>query len=159
MRESLFVFFAFALLATINLTIHAKAINSMESRFKYEARLLALTFSAELMDEITRLSFDEKTVKEAVQSPEDLTSWYAFGHDGGDDFKDDVDDYHGYAVAGDSTVYPGFVIGVWVSYLDKDDPYHESKVPSFHKRIEITVENTQGYMEHPFSISSVVSYY
>ena len=159
MRESFLVFCAFVILSIIALSIHSKTLDSTELSLQNEARLSALASAQELMDEVANRSFDEQTVEQSIDSTSDLTSFYKFGVDIGDTFKDDVDDYQGYTIAGDSTLFPGSILGVTVSYVNPHDPHENSKTPSFLKRITVTVENTEGYMEEAISFSTIVSYY
>jgi len=159
MRDTLIVFGAFTLLATIGSTILRSSLDSSDQKYRNEVRQIALTTGQQLLEQVASADYDEQTVGSATFVPDSaLTPAIALGPELGETRRDDVDDYNNYTTLGDTTRYKGYTLRVRVKYADPSNPMTESSIPTHMKRISVTVANQQ-YLSSPIELSTIVSYY
>lgn len=133
--------------------------------------LTALSLAQSVVDEAKAKSFDEKTTAALVNVSDSLTT--ILGRDGAEStpnpdtlsllgtFKsaatfDDVDDYNGYVRLVNTERGTGYRLSVTVKYVSETNPDSDSYVPTFCKRMTVSV--TSPFFETPISLNYAFTY-
>lgn len=112
-----------------------------------------------LIEEIQTRAFDENTVSGTVDSPEDLSPANSMGYEGGEDSMnqfDDIDDFNNYSYTDSLSGHGNFVVNVSVYYINTSLPDVISNLPTFSKRVDISMDNP--YLESTVIVSKIFSY-
>lgn len=149
---------AFAMLATLALSINGTIINTMSLSVESEMAMNAHAFAQTMLDEILTKWFDEKAISTKIYKYEDMTKYNSLGPDFGEfltlvngfdlSFQsrvkfDDVDDYHKYKRKITNNLGWVFTVIDSIDYVyeGKDSTDMRSPTQTFYKRITVYVYN------------------
>ncbi len=150
---------AFILLTRLLVTVNNTMINKQELIGQAEATIYATTLAQAMMQEVSLKSFDQKTVSGAVKLADSLTTVGKLGKDLGEVFPNfnDLDDYKLYKRTTQNPRLGRFqtLVNVWYATSIGDS----SKVPTFYKKISVTVsDSTKFALKIPIQITNIISY-
>lgn len=149
---------AFAMLATLALSINGTIINTMSLSVESEMAMNAHAFAQSMLDEILTKWFDEKAISTKIYNYSDMTPSGSFGPNfgeflslvGGYDVTfqsltkyDDVDDYHKYKRKITNNLGWVFTLVDSIDYVyeGQDSTDIRSSSQTFYKRISVYVYN------------------
>ena len=142
--EQISVITALAIFSLILLSTNRTILDSNSIVITGETRVAATSFSQQIIDEISALSFDETTTNGgAISTAADLTPAGILGKEGGEVTEDDVDDYDGLIRTRTSSRIGTLTAEISVSYADTLSPAQPSSSATYLKRVSIKVHNTQ----------------
>ncbi|MEX1139412.1 MAG: hypothetical protein WEF53_08750 [Bacteroidota bacterium] len=154
--QMMLVIGAFAMLATLALSINGTIINTMSLSLESEMAMNAHAFAQSMLDEILTKWFDEKAITTKIYNYSDMTLAGSFGPNFGEAVPkvdgydvtfasltkfDDVDDYHKYARKITNNLGWVFIVIDSIDYVLEDDPDVASSTQTFYKRINVYVYN------------------
>jgi hypothetical protein len=157
--QTLLVIGGMAILANLNLLVNGTIILSQESTFDNEAILTANGLAQSMLRSVTARAFDEKTIAREVTSPDSLTLPAALGPEAGEVSAnyDDIDDYDGYVETINTARLGSFTVSVVVDYTTAALGGNPSLVPTFFKRVQVTVSGNK-YLKQNVVLKTVVAY-
>jgi len=161
MNSSTFLLLAGGILFFTNLVLTFNKTSSSQALVVYENEcfIYGESLSQGLIEEIQTRAFDENTVSGTVDSPEDLSPANSMGHEGGEDSMnqfDDIDDFNNYSYTDSLSGHGNFVVNVSVYYINTSLPDVISNLPTFSKRVDISMDNP--YLESTVIVSKIFSY-
>ncbi len=157
--QQLLVIGAIIILGSLVLTFNRSTQNVNENNY-YNIALIDATASAQsLIEGIQTKAFDEHTITSSISATSSLTANASLGPDAGESVPtqfDDVDDYKNYRDVDTFQQFGQFNVSVDVNYVRKYSPETVSSTPTFLKKIDVTVTNTN--LAHPLTLSRIISY-
>ena len=150
---------ALALLAIMVLRVSSDFLHTDSDLIENKLGLLGVSVAESVIEEATRLKFDENTLTKAVTDVDQLTYALSLGPEPGETFADfdDFDDYNGYARADSSMPSAIFNIETTVEYVSGIAPDIASPSRTWHKKITVVVSSKS--MISAIQMSSVYSYW
>lgn len=156
--QMMLVIGAFAMLATLALSINGTIINTMSLSLESEMAMNAHAYAQSMLDEILTKWFDEKAISTKIYNYSDMTAMESFGPNfgevipkvGGFDLTfasltkfDDVDDYHRYQRKITNNLGWVFTIVDSIDYVYEGEDSTDMRSPTqtFYKRITVYVYN------------------
>ncbi len=120
--------------------------------------ILATSIATSQIEEISRLAFDECTDSNSTNSLSSLTPPASLGPEPGETYPNynDVDDYNGFTKT-DTSMTAVFNISCSVVYVSDTNPDVASSVPTWNKKITITV--TSPSLIDTIRASTIYSYW
>ncbi|HVO75727.1 MAG TPA: hypothetical protein VMT35_16990 [Ignavibacteriaceae bacterium] len=155
---------AMVLLSTILLRVNNTFLTSDEVLDQSKYSFLATSIATSIIEQSKNLSFDEQTLGDInIDNPSLLTPVVGLHYDSGEDPHDcntfdDFDDFNNYTYTDSSMPSAVFVVTCRVDYVPENDPETVSGVPTFNKKITVTVSSPH-YMSDVIQLSSVFSYW
>lgn len=148
---------AIAILAMISLRFNSTLLENRTSELENKIYLTAFSLADDLLEEIKQKAFDEQTVEWRSIRASNLTDPGSFGVvDPGEysvnDF-DDIDDYDGYYKSISLPHVENYTVMSRVNYVTAENQDEISSVPTFYKKVTITVASP--YLSHNFSLSFI----
>lgn len=149
---------AFAMLATLALSINGTIINTMSLSVESEMAMNAHAFAQSMLDEVLTKWFDQKAISTKIYKYSDMTPVSQFGPDIGEGFAkvngfdvnftslvkyNDVDDYHKYKRQITNNLGWVFTVIDSIDYVYEGQDSTDMRAPSqtFYKRITVYVYN------------------
>ncbi len=156
--QSLMSIGAMMLLSILVLRVNNTFQNTSSVLLDSKLGLLATSIATSQIEEISRLSFDESTVSNAVSSTSSLTPPGSLGPETGEVYPnfDDIDDFNGYTKT-DSSMTAIFNISCSVQYVSSTSPDVVSSSPTWNKKISIFVSSPS--MRDTIKMSTIYSYW
>ena len=160
--QMMLVIGAFAMLATLALSINGTIINTMSLSLESEMAMNAHAFAQSMLDEILTKWFDEKAISTKIYNYSDMTQYASFGTNFGETVPkvlgfdltfsslvkfDDVDDYHKYKRKITNNLGWVFEVVDSIDYVKEDDPDVNSSTQTFYKRITVYVYNNNMHKD------------
>ncbi|MEP0824228.1 MAG: hypothetical protein HRF40_01955 [Nitrososphaera sp.] len=156
--QMMLVIGAFAMLATLALSINGTIINTMSLSVESEMAMNAHAFAQSMLDEILTKWFDQRAISTKIYKYSDMTAYGSLGPDGGEFFPlvggydvnfksmtffNDVDDYHRYKRKITNNLGWVFTVIDSIDYVyeGKDSTDMRSPTQTFYKRITVYVYN------------------
>ena len=160
MNQMIMVIGAFMLLSLLTVSVNQSLINKTSSTYETESVIAATTMAQALLQEVILRDFDENTRNYAiVATPAGLTTVAHLGKDG-ETYPnfDDLDDYKGF-LRYDTIKVGIFKSNVYVVYSGNGSITDSSTVPTFYKKVTVSVVNKDSTkMWTPISLSTVITY-
>ena len=132
------------LLSNLILNVHKANTNRMLANYTSESVIDASGLAQSIIDMIQSKAFDENTVNEPVWLPDSLTTAINLGPESGEyqhtEF-DDIDDYNNFNTTVTLDRMGDFDIAVKVFYVNTLDPQIKSSIPTYSKKIELSITN------------------
>jgi hypothetical protein len=156
--QQLLVLGAIVLLSIFILRVYTTENSNTKNTVTNAAIIKATGVAQTLLEQIQTLAFDSATVSKSVSSPSALTPVSGFGNSTTTKFND-IDDYNGHFeidTIGNTDI---FNVTVKVSYATKMNPDVPSSVPTFSKRVDISVYNKYLNLIDTLKLSKIISYY
>ncbi len=151
---------AIALVAVISLRFNEAVLQNSSIEVENKVYLTAFSLADDLLEEIKEKAFDATTVKFPTTDPLTMTSPSKLGVDekGAGAFEvypeyDDIDDYNGYVRHISAPHAEDYEISCLVWYVSPVNQNLFSNVPTFYKRVEVTVSSP--YMNFPVKLSFI----
>ncbi len=143
------------LLALISLQFNSSVLQSSTADLNNKVYLTAFSIVDNLIEEIKGKSFDQTTVNLTTTNPASLTPVANLGPDSGEVYPNfnDVDDYNGFKDTTAAPYFETYYVSCSVQYVDSSDQDIVSNVPTFYKKVNVTV--TSPYLSGPISISAI----
>ncbi len=150
------------MVSVISLNVNRRIVEGDDEMYEAESIDFAVGFAQGILYEISSKKFDENAVDSVLQDPSEFTSPFMFDpvYEGeilptSPDtawYKsigtfDDVDDYNGYIRKVNTARIEGFIVKVEVYYVADSDPEVPVWVPTYNKRVVVTVEHAE-YMKY-----------
>jgi len=145
------------LFSFLALTFQNVANQNITTNYENEAIITATSLSQSILETIQLKAFDENTLSSAVQDSSELSP--TLGKEAGESSEaafDDIDDYLNYQGTFSMDRLGDFQVSVNIYYVNQTNPDLALMSPTFSKRIDITISN--GYLENPINLYSIVSY-
>jgi hypothetical protein len=162
----------FLLLSVLIISANSFILQNETLAIESQFVMAAESIGQSIINEAKVKSFDEKTVASRIFSPSNLTPVASLGPDAGEVFSkpdtisnntyksakiyDDIDDYNGYTRIVNTTNVNGYLATVTVTYASPTYPDSASAVPTFCKKMTVTVTNT--YISIPIILSYSFTY-
>jgi len=153
---------ALLLLSTVMLRVNSNNFSTETVRDEARFGVIATSMATSIIEQAKDLAFDANTDTNSVSSLSELTSVFNLGPDAGENSADiktfnDYDDFDGYAKI-DSTMQSAiFEISCSVNYVSKTNLMGISSVPTWHKKISVTVSSPS--MGDTLTEASIYSYW
>jgi hypothetical protein len=160
--QQLLVLGAIVLLSIFILRVGTTQNGSTKNVVTNAAIIKATGVAQTLLEQIQTVAFDSATVSKTVSSPAVLTPVSGLGKDPGENNVtnfNDVDDFNNYTeidTVGNNDI---FNVKVKVSYSTKMNPDILSSVPTYSKRVDISVFNKYLNLIDTLKLSKIISYY
>ena len=153
---------ALVMVSVMALNVNRRIVEGDQQMYEAEAIDFATGFAQGLLYEITSKKFDELAVDSVLQDPSEFTSPFMFnpGYEGemlptlpdtawykSISTFDDVDDYNGYTRKVNTARIKGFIVKAEVYYVTDANPEDPVWVPTYNKRVVVTVEHAE-YMKY-----------
>lgn len=157
--QSMLAIGAIVIFALISVRFNATVLQNMGVEVENKVYLTAFSLADDLIEEIKQKAFDHETVIFRSINPDELTVKANFGgsKDPGETSDpstwNDVDDYDGYEKKVALPHAEGYEVRCKVDYVQADNPDALSGVPTFYKRIEVTVSSK--YLTNPVRLSFI----
>jgi hypothetical protein len=170
-NQLLLVLGAFALLATIQLSINSMVLQASVVSYDNEATFNAMSIGQAMIDEIraTGTLYDQAAKYGVVYDSTQLTSPSMLGPDSGETISlpdrypyqsqvvyNDVDDYNGYSRIDSSTVLGKFTVTDTIYYVQDANQSIKSSTQTWYKKIVVTVKHPS--LLYPVVLKSLVVY-
>ncbi|MDR3665759.1 MAG: hypothetical protein P4L35_02840 [Ignavibacteriaceae bacterium] len=159
--QQLLVLGAIVLLSIFILRVYTTENSTTKNVITNSAIIKATGIAQTMLEQIQTEAFDSATVTKAVSSPAALTPVARLGKDPGENTItqfNDVDDYNNYNET-DVISNDTFKVNVKVSYSTKMNPDVPSAVPTFSKRVDVSVYNKYLNLIDTLKLSKIISYY
>ena len=161
MNSSQFLLLAGGILFFTNLvlTFNRSSMSQALVVYENESFIYGESLSQGLLEEIQTRAFDENTVSSMVDSLEKLSPANSLGYESGEDSInqfDDIDDFNNYVFTDSLSGQGNFVINVSVYYINTYLPDVKSNLPTFSKRVDISMDNP--YLQGTVRVSKIFSY-
>jgi MSHA pilin protein MshD len=162
--QSMLAIGAIILLSTVILRVNNGILATNDTLLESKFGVLATSLAASIIEEASGKRFDEKTIGNPVEVLEELSLADSLNPDYDDIGYDDFDDYNHYYRLIDSTPSAVFEVRANVCYVEDYDLEAVSAIPTWHKRITVSVVNklSEGYAEagkDTIRFSSIYSYW
>jgi|ERR1035437_10241943 hypothetical protein len=162
--QQLLVLGAIVLLSIFILRVYTTENGTTKNTITNAAIIKATGVAQTLLEQIQTEAFDSATVSKSVSSTSALTPVGGLGPDlllGETSFTkfNDVDDYNNYSEIDTIGSTDIFNVKVRVSYATKMNPDVSSSVPTFSKRVDISVYNKYLNLIDTLKLSKIISYY
>ncbi|MFC2136125.1 hypothetical protein ACFLR4_00980 [Bacteroidota bacterium] len=135
---------AMVILSYLSLTFQRSQNVQVSSSITYESIISATGIGQSMLEQISGLDFDEKTIGGTVETPDTLTHPTSLGPEPGENDVskfDDLDDYNGYSQLDTLSRLGSFECKVNVYYVEDSNLDLKSANKSFLKRVDISVVN------------------
>ena len=161
MNSPQFLLLAAGILFFTNLVLTFNRTSASQGLVVYENEsfIYGESLSQGLIEEIQTRAFDENTVSGYVDFPEELTFADSLRHEGGENQVnefDDIDDFNNYTYIDSLSGRGNFVVKVSVYYINISSPNVKSSLPTFSKRVDISMDNP--YLQGTVTVSKIFSY-
>ncbi len=149
---------AFAILATLQVSVNSAMMNTYFNSYEEEAGITAVAIAQAMVDEATAKQFDNVTAQQKVYWTSDLTTFAKFGPDSaeyvpsneGDSSGmyrsqlrfNDIDDYHRYTRVVSTPRLGDFSVRDSVIYVQDGNKNLFSSGQTWYKKIIVTVNNS-----------------
>jgi hypothetical protein len=160
--QQLLVLGAIVLLSIFILRVYTTENSNTKNTVTNAAIIKATGVAQTLLEQIQTEAFDSATVSKSVSTTSALTPVSGLGPDPGEtSFTkfNDVDDYNNYSEIDTIGSTDIFNVKVRVSYATKMNPDVSSSVPTFSKRVDISVYNKYLNLIDTLKLSKIISYY
>ena len=163
---------AFAILATLQLSVNTSMINTYFNSYEDEAGITAIALAQAMVDEATVKQFDNQTAQHKVYWTSELTTYGHFGPDSAEYVPanetdslglfrsqirfNDIDDYHHYTRIVQTPRLGNFTVRDSVIYVQDADKNVFSSSPTWYKKIIVTVNN--ALLSNPITKKSMIVY-
>ena len=162
---------AFAMLATLALSINGTIINTMSLSLESEMAMNAHAFAQSMLDEILTKWYDQKAISTKIYNYSDMTPTNQLGPEFGEFLTlvngydllfgslnkfNDVDDYHRYKRKITNNLGWVFEVVDSIQYVLEDDPDVYSSTQTFYKRINVYVYNANMAKDNAGNIIPIV---
>ena len=156
--QSLLSIGALILLSILVLRVNNSFANTSTVLQNSKLGILATSVATSQIEEISRLAFDECTDSNSTNSLSSLTPAGSLGPETGEVYPNfnDIDDYNGYTKT-DTSMTAVFNISCKVEYVTDTNPNVASAVPTWNKKITITVSSPS--MIDTIRASTIYSYW
>ena len=156
--QSLLSIGAMMLLSILVLRVNNTFTNTSTVLQDSKLGILATSIATSQIEEISRLAFDECTDSNSTNSLSSLTPPASLGPEPGETYPNynDVDDYNGFTKT-DTSMTAVFNISCSVVYVSDTNPDVASSVPTWNKKITITV--TSPSLIDTIRASTIYSYW
>ena len=143
------------LLSLTSLRFNSAILETSTADIENKVYLTAFSLADDLIEEIKTKSFDENTKNFPVTNTSSLTAVNLMGPEYGETYTnyDDIDDFNNYTNLIDAPHAEGYNIACTVQYVNKDDQDVINSVPTFYKKVTVTV--TSPYMRTPITLSFI----
>jgi hypothetical protein len=132
------------LLSNLILNVHKANTERILATYTSESVIDASGLAQSIIDMIQSKAFDENTTADAAWGLDQLTAVNTLGPEAGE-YKhtefDDIDDYNNYSTTVSLDRMGDFDINVDVFYVTKLNPQIKSNIPTYSKRIELSIVN------------------
>ncbi len=158
--QSLLAIGGITIFSLISVRFNSTVLQNMSLEIENKVYLTAFSLADDMIEEIKQKAFDQETVQFRSINPEELTPKQNFG--GGKEPNElqndpstwnDIDDYDGYEKPVSLPHAEGYKVKCKVDYVLQNDQDVISSVPTYYKRVEITV--TSDYLKRPVKLSFV----
>ena len=161
MNSATFLLLAGGILFFTNLVLTFNRTSASQALVVYENEsfIYGESLSQGFIEEIQTRAFDENTISDTVDSPEDLSPANSMGHDGGENSMnqfDDIDDFNNYSYVDSLSGLGNFEVNVSVYYINNYLPDVKSNLQTFSKRVDISLDNP--YLQATVRVSKIFSY-
>jgi hypothetical protein len=132
------------LLSNLILNVHKANTERMLATYTSESVIDASGLAQSILDMIQSKAFDENTTTAAAWELDQLTTVKKLGPDPGEHKHtefDDIDDYNNYSTTVSLDRMGDFDINVNVFYVAKLNPQVKSSIPTYTKKIELSIIN------------------
>jgi len=169
--QMLTVLGALALLSLVSLSINTMIVGKTTVMLDAEAQLNAISIAQTMIDEIMTKSYDAATVDKKIYNADDFTSPGGLGCSSTEKSAvstpdsypytsvagyNDVDDYNNYTRQAATPRMGKFLVTDTVYYVFESDPNVKASVPTFFKKVVVTVRHPN--MSSPLQLSDVAVY-
>ena len=156
--QSLLSIGAMILLSILVLRVNNSFANTSTVLQNSKLGILATSVATSQIEEISRLAFDECTDSNSTNNLSSLTPVGSLGPETGEVYPNfnDIDDYNGYTKT-DTSMTAVFNISCKVEYVTDTNPNVASAVPTWNKKITITVSSPS--MIDTIRASTIYSYW
>ena len=156
--QSLMSIGAMMLLSILVLRVNNSFSNTSTVLQNSKLGILATSIATSQIEEISRLAFDECTDSNSTNSLTALTPAGSLGPETGEVYPNynDIDDYNGFSKT-DTSMTAVFKVYCKVEYVSDTSPDVASAVPTWNKKISITV--TSPSMTDTVKMSTIYSYW
>ncbi|HLP17403.1 MAG TPA: hypothetical protein VK470_14160 [Bacteroidota bacterium] len=159
MGQTFLVLSAMMLLSLVVLQANGLILSKYSETYDMQATHEAVSLAEDRLDQATRKSFDEKALTKKIYNASEFTSVANLGPDpyeSGIPQFDDLDDYDNTTETFSTPTVDNFTIVYTVDYVTVADPDAVSAVPTFFKRVKVSITNPS--MSHAVVSSRVVVY-
>jgi hypothetical protein len=153
---------ALLLLSAVMLRVNSNNFSTESVRDEARFGVIATSIATSIIEQAKGLAFDANTDTNSVTSLSELTSVFNLGVDAGENSADiktfnDFDDFDGYNELDSTTQSAIFEVSSSVDYISKADLMGISSVPTWHKKISVTVSSPS--MGDTLREASIYSYW
>ena len=153
---------ALLLLSTVMLRVNSNNFSTETVRDEARFGVVATSIATSIIEQAKSFAFDANTDTNSVTSLSELTSVFNLGPDAGENSADiktfnDFDDLDGYTEIDSTTQTAIFEISCSVNYVSKTNLMGISSVPTWHKKISVTVSSPS--MGDTLTEASIYSYW
>lgn len=153
--QSLFSIGALLILSLSVLRINNNILTTDEAVMDSKIGILATSIGTSLIEEASKLAFDEKTKTDPVNSLSLLTPSISLGQETPNVF-DDFDDFNNYTE--EDTIYTiPFHTKCIVTYVDPSDPDGSTSNKTWHKKL--TIKISTDFSRDTLELSTIYSYW
>lgn len=153
--QSLFAIGALTILSLSILRMNNNILSTDETVMDSKVGILATSIGTSLIEEASKLAFDEKTRTDPVDSLSLLTPSLSLGQEAAGVF-DDFDDYNNYTQ--NDTIYSiPFHTICRVTYIEPSNPDGTSTNRTWHKKL--TVKISSDFSRDTLELSTIYSYW
>ncbi|MGQ9799920.1 MAG: hypothetical protein ACUVRG_11660 [Ignavibacterium sp.] len=155
--QSLFAIGALTILSLSVLRMNNNILSTDETVMDSKVGILATSIGTSLIEDASKLAFDEYTKINPVNKLSLLTPMSSFGLENNDNgVFDDFDDYHNYTKF--DTIYTiPFKSRCTVTYVNPSNPDGSSSIRTWHKKL--TVRISSEYSKDTIKLSTIYSYW
>lgn len=152
--QSLFAIGALILLSLNIMSVNTRILRTDEVALNSKIGVLATSIGISIIEDASKLPFDEKTKGDAVSSLSTLTSAPFLIESPG--VYDDFDDYNGY-VKIDTVFSIPFTSVCRVDYVNPSDPNGFTMAKTWHKKLSIKISTP--FSQDTVKLSTIFSYW
>jgi hypothetical protein len=152
--QSMLALGALVILTLTSLRFNGSLLESTTAEMENKVYLTAFSLADDLIEEIKNRPFDEATKNFSIVSLSALTQPGAFGVSG-NEIRDDIDDYHNYYKLISAPHAEDYMVSCVVQYVSNIDQNIVSTVPTYYKRVTVTVDSP--FLRNSVSLSFIFS--
>lgn len=153
--QSLFAIGALTILSLSILRMNNNILTTDETVMDSKIGILATSIGTSLIEEASKLAFDEKTKTDPVNNLSLLTPALSLGQETPGVF-DDFDDYNNYTQY--DTIYTiPFRTECSVTYIEPSNPDGTTSNPTWHKKLKVKIST--DFSQDTIELSTIYSYW
>lgn len=153
--QSLFAIGALTILSLSILKMNNNILTTDETVMDSKIGILATSIGTSLIEEASKLAFDEKTKTDPVNNLSLLTPALSLGQETPGVF-DDFDDYNNYTQY--DTIYTiPFRTECSVTYIEPSNPDGTTSNPTWHKKLKVKIST--DFSQDTIELSTIYSYW